>query len=68
MLNQRGAKWLAQEQREIGAADGNQAPVRSGNNQTVTESPQLHRWPITELMSERAFREFAEMVAEFDVH
>jgi hypothetical protein len=50
--DQRGARWLAQEQREIGADGGSQAPARS-ERQTVaaTEPP---RYPVSDCMGERA--------------
>ena len=60
--DQRGARWLAHEQRETGADAGSQAPARSGNNQAGTEPP---RYPVTDCMGDRALVEWWMVLKEY---
>ena len=40
----------------------------NADSRTSNQPPQPHRWPITELMTERAFRQFAELMVNFEIH
>lgn len=59
---QRGARWLAREQREIGAAGGDSDQDAARITPAATEPP---RYPLSDCMSDKALLEWWMVMREF---
>lgn len=65
MSEQRGARWLAREQREIGAAtSGDDQPSTGQHHVSAGEPP---RYPLADCMGDRASVEWWLILREFGV-
>ena len=65
MHDQRGARWLAREQREIVAAA--LPELREGGGDPVEHSDQQRppRYPLSDCMCDRALMDWCEVLAEY---
>lgn len=58
-MRQRGARWLAKEQQEIGATEPDAVP-----DMDASRANELPRWTFTDLMSDKSLIAWHEIVTD----